>query len=108
MAFRIYHSSTFDKLLEKCEKNFRVWLDKIEDQLVDNPYAGDPLGVRWFREKKYGIYRVYFLIYEEYQTVFMVNMSEKKDQQKIINTIRLLLDVYQDEIKHLIENNPPT
>jgi len=35
MAFKIYHSKTFDEKLEKMPKDFILWLDKIEDQLGD-------------------------------------------------------------------------
>ncbi len=33
----------------------------------------------------------------------MVAISEKKDQQRVINTIFLLTDNYKDEIKNLIK-----
>lgn len=78
-------------------------LDNIEDQLVENPYVGDPIKVHWFREKKHSKFRVYYLIYEETKAVYIVNISEKKDQQRIINTIWMLLEYYQNEIKNLIK-----
>lgn len=34
----------------------------------------------------------------------MVAISEKKDQQKVINTIRLLFDFFRNEIEKLIED----
>ncbi len=34
MVFAIYHTSTFDKHLEKMPKDFKEWVEKIEDQLV--------------------------------------------------------------------------
>ena len=101
----IYHSVKFDRELEKFDKDFKDWLDKIEDQLVENPYSGDPLGVTWFREKKYKNYRIYFLIYENISSVFMVGISSKKDQQKVINTIRLMLEFLKDEIENLTKKN---
>ncbi len=76
-------------------------MEKIQDQFVENPYAGKPLGVEWLREKKYGNRRIYYLIYEDLITVFMADISEKKDQQKVINTIRIFLDVYRGELKKL-------
>ncbi len=99
--YAIYHSSRFDKELEKFGNDFKVWLDKMEEQLVKSPYSGDPLGVKWFREKKYKNYRVYFLVYDDISSVFMVGISDKKDQQKVINTIRLLLDFFRDELERL-------
>ena len=101
--YKIFHSKTFDKKLSDQEKEFQQWLDKIENQLVENPYAGDPIGVAWFREKKHDKFRVYYLIYEHVKSVYMVGISEKKDQQKVINTIKLLLKFYQKEIEDLVK-----
>ncbi len=105
MAFEIYHSKTFDEKLEGMSKDFKLWLDKIEDQLVNNPYVGDPLRVRWFREKKKNGFRIYYLIYEDIKTVYLVNISGKKDQQVIINTIWLLIDNFKEEIMNLVKKN---
>jgi len=103
--YAIYHSVKFDKELGKFDKDFKNWLDKIEDQLVENPYAGDSLGIDWFREKKHKKFRIYFLVYDNLQSVFMVGISEKKDQQKVINTIRLLMDFFREEIENLAKGS---
>ncbi|MBI2669144.1 hypothetical protein HYX14_04855 [Candidatus Woesearchaeota archaeon] len=102
MSYIIFHSRTFDKELEKFPKDFHDWLDRIEDQLVLNPYVGDHLRVPWLREKKRGGFRVYYLIYEDLPAVYLVAISDKKDQQKIINTIFLLIDNFKEEIRILI------
>ncbi len=34
----------------------------------------------------------------------MVAIRDKKDQQKVINTIRLLLDFFKEEIENLAKN----
>ncbi len=77
-------------------------VDNIEDQLEINPYVGKPLGTKWFREKKLGKYRVYYLIYEDLKAVYIITISGKKDQQKAINTIRHFLDKYRGEIEDLV------
>jgi len=102
-TYKIYHSSRFDRDLSKFDKSFQDKLDKIEDKLVENPYIGDPLNVKWFREKRIGKFRIYYLIYEDLDSVFMVAISEKKDQQKLINTVRLLFDYFKNEIEKLVE-----
>ncbi len=84
-------------------KDFREWVGKIEDQLVENPYVGDQIRVPWFREKKKEKYRVYYLIYDEFKVVYVVGISAKKDQQMVINTIWLLVDQFKDEIRNLIQ-----
>jgi mRNA-degrading endonuclease RelE of RelBE toxin-antitoxin system len=103
--FNVYHSSRFDRELSKFDKKFQDSVDKIEDQIVENPYTGDPLNVRWFREKRYGKYRIYFLVYEDLQAAIMVAISEKKDQQKVINTIKLLFSFFRTELENLIKED---
>ena len=102
---KVYHSSRFDRELAKYDKLFQNRVDNIEDQLVENPYVGDPLNVKWFREKRYGKYRIYFLIYEDLQSVIMVGISKKRDQQKVINTIRLLFNFFREELERLIQED---
>ncbi len=99
MTFKVYRSETFNKILTKFPKDFKEWVDKIESQLINNPYIGDPIKVPWFREKKKDKYRIYYLIYEELKKVYLVNISEKKDQQKVINAIWFLLENYKEEIE---------
>ena len=100
--YKIYHSARFEKELLKFDSCFQEQVDKIEDKLVVNPYIGDSLNVRWFREKRIGKYRIYYLIYENLDSIFMVAISEKKDQQKVINTIRLLFDFFKKELENLL------
>ena len=52
MPFAIFHSKTFDEELETFSDEFKNWVDKMEDQLVENPFVGDHIRVPWFREKK--------------------------------------------------------
>lgn len=53
MPYAIFHSQTFDGKLRAFPKEFQEWVDKMETQLTENPYVGDPIRVRWFREKKH-------------------------------------------------------
>ena len=101
MVFVIFHSATFGKALNGFPNDFKLWVDKMEDQLVENPYVGDPIRVPWFREKKKDKYRIYYLIYDDIKAVYLVGISDKKDQQRVINTVWLLLDYFRDEIRNL-------
>jgi mRNA-degrading endonuclease RelE of RelBE toxin-antitoxin system len=103
MAFAVFHSHTFDKSLARMPKDFKEWLDKVECQLAENPYVGDQIRVPWFREKKKGTFRAYYLIYDELRAVYFVGISAKKDQQTVINTIWLLLDHFKEEIQNLVQ-----
>ena len=106
--FKIYHSKRFDAELSKFDKNFLDRVDKIEDQLIINPYAGDPIDAKWFREKRIDEKRIYFLIYENLDSVLMVAVSDKKDQQKVINTVKLLLDFFKEEIINFVNKEDLT
>jgi len=103
--YKVFHSARFDKELSKFNLNFQEKVDRIENQLVQNPYAGKLLGVKWFRERKIEEHRVYYLVYDNLESVFMVAISRKKDQQKVINTIKLLFDYFRDEIKRLTKDS---
>ena len=98
---KVYESKIFSDKLINMPQEFKDWVEKIESQLVSNPFVGKPLGADWFREKKHEKYRIYYLVYEEFVAVFMVNLSEKKDQQKVINTIKLFLEMYREELMEL-------
>lgn len=103
MPFAVFRAEIFDKKLQGFPNDFKTWVDKIENQLVENPYVGDPIRVKWFREKKLGKFRVYYVIYEEEKIIYMVGISEKKDQQKVISTLWFLLDQFKDEIANLMK-----
>jgi len=38
----------------------------------------------------------------------MVAISEKKDQQKVINTIKLLMDLFRNELENLLNKKDIT
>jgi mRNA-degrading endonuclease RelE of RelBE toxin-antitoxin system len=105
VAYKIFYTATFESKLEKSERTIQEWLEKILDQLVENPFVGKPIRVKWFREKKFGKYRFYYLIFEDLKSVYFVNMSDKKNQQTIINSILLLLDIYKKELEELQKEN---
>lgn len=87
MPYQIYKTETFSKLYEAMEKVEQEWVDKIKLQLIENPQVGKPLRFEWFREKKFGDKRLYYLIYKDVSKILLVSFGTKKDQQKIINHI---------------------
>ena len=102
--YKIFFTQTFRKKLEKQENIFNEWFEKILDQVSRNPFVGKPIRYSWFREKKFDKYRAYYLVYSDSKTVYFVDISEKKDQQKVINSICLLLDFYKDEIERILKD----
>ena len=101
--YKVFRSERFNRELNKHERILLDYVDNLEEKLAENPYTGKPLGLNWFREKKLDKYRIYYLIYEDLDSVFMAAISEKKDQQKVINTIRLLLEYFKEELRRLLE-----
>jgi len=102
MVFKIFTTKTFQEKISKQNLKFVYWSKKAFSQLETNPFVGKPLGVKWFREKKFENYRIYYIIFEEKRVVYVVNLSTKKDQQKIINSIWFLLNHYKKEIELLL------
>ena len=103
--YKVFRSVGFQEEIAKYNKSIQDRVDKIEDKLVDNSEYGSPLGTKWFRETRFENYRIYYLIYEDLQAVYMVAISGKKDQQKTINTIRLFLEFFREEIIRLVREN---
>jgi len=102
VEFKVFVTQTFQSKLLKQDKKFKAWAENVFNQFTVNPFAGKPLGVKWFREKRLENFRVYFLVFEDKKSVFVINLSTKKDQQRIINSIWLLLDTYKKELEDLL------
>ncbi len=103
--YKVFRSIAFQEEIAKYDKFVQDRIDKIEDKLIYNSEYGNPLGTKWFRESRFENYRIYYLVYEDLQAIYMVAISGKKDQQKIINTIKLFLDFFREEIEKLVRKN---
>lgn len=99
MTYEIYTTKEFDKDFSKLDSSIQRAIGNEIEQLEKNPYVGKPLGYKFFREKKIKNYRFYYLIYDEYVVVFIIALSDKKDQQRSINSIKALIPFYKSEIK---------
>ncbi len=102
MKFKVFTTEEFDRRYGKLDREIQRQIAREIDQLEENPFVGKPLGYSFFREKKVQGYRVYYLIYEEYVVVFVVTLSEKKDQKNTITTIKNLIPYYREEIRKRI------
>ena len=78
--FRIFRSEWYNNKFEKLDKSEQEIVSKFEQQLKLHPYSGKPLGYEFFREKKFGSKRILFLVYNEYNTLFLVTITDKKAQ----------------------------
>jgi mRNA-degrading endonuclease RelE of RelBE toxin-antitoxin system len=105
MEWHILKTELFDRKFEKLDKGVQQQIERTRDQLKQNPYVGKSLQLEFFREKKIGKFRVYYLVYKEYSVVYMITISEKKDQQRTINTIHLFLNQYRKEIEEWVQSH---
>lgn len=95
MQFEVYKTDSFARTFETLEKDEKEWIRKMVLQLKNNPLAGKPLKFPWFREKKYKGKRLYFILYEEFGKILLVAFGDKKEQQKIIDSILRNLDAFK-------------
>lgn len=103
MAYAVYTTESFEKEVSKLSLSDREIIQKIYLQIRDNPYVGDALRYRFFREKRIREKRLYFLIYDEFSAVLVVSISGKKIQQKTIDCIIKYLPEYKEYIKQAIK-----
>ena len=100
MSFRVFTTEAFNKDFKNLTKDEQVRIKNIRDkQLKNSPYVGKPLNYTWFREKKIAGKRLYFLIYDDLCAVLIVAWSDKKTQQATINSIKLALDFYKEDVR---------
>ena len=97
--YQIFTTEQFDTDFKEIDNSIKIQIEDEIEQLETNPYVGKPLGYKFFREKKVQGFRIYYLIYDNYVVVYLIAISDKKDQQKVINQIKRLLPFYKEEIK---------
>lgn len=95
--FRIFKTTEFDTDFSKLDGSEQIRVEKILNQLSEHGREiGKPLaGLNFFREKKFGGKRLYYLMYENFLIVLVVAISNKKAQQATINKIIFDLQKYQ-------------
>lgn len=101
--FRVFRSEWYETKLSKIDKSEINRISKFEQSLKETPYSGKPLGYKFFREKKFNGKRLLFLIYEEHKCVFLITITDKKMQQKVIDIIKENLDIYKEELEKKIK-----
>lgn len=107
MGYKVFRTQKFDKeVLKQLSSAQQKQVENFEKkQLTDNPFAGDPLGYKFFREKRIGGKRIYFLVYEDLKAVLMVAISDKKTQQETINRIKEHLSGYLSVVREAIKQH---
>ena len=100
--FKVFRTAEFEKLLKKLlTKEEQARINKIEGEIAEKGFAGDPLGFNFLREKRISGKRVYFLVYDDLKAVLMVSISDKKAQQITIDKIKEFLPEFRRLMERL-------
>ena len=102
--FRAFRTDWYEKKLKKLISEEQERIKDIEQELKKSPYDGKPLGYTFFREKKFNGKRLLFLVYENHKAIFLITITDKKTQQKVIDLIKVNLDAYKEQLEKILKN----
>ena len=105
MAYAVYATESFDKETESLSQSDKDIIQKIFLQLKENPYSGDQIRYKFFREKRIREKRLYFLIYDDLSAVLAVAFGGKKEQEETIDEIIKLLPEFKIYAQNLINQD---
>jgi mRNA-degrading endonuclease RelE of RelBE toxin-antitoxin system len=105
MIYAVYTTNSFDKEIESLSESDKKRIQRIFLQLKVNPYVGDQIQYRFFREKRMNEKRVYYLIYDELSAVLVVAFGGKKAQQGTIDRIIELFPEFKIYLKKLLKRD---
>jgi len=105
IRFHLFKTIQFEKRFDQLDHGEQTQLQNLLDQLViQGDIIGKPLaGKPFFREKKFGGKRVYYLFYREFQTIFVVGLGNKKQQQETIGQVLAELPLYRQSVIELLK-----
>ena len=103
MAYAVYTTESFEKEIKKLPDPDKKMIQKIFLQLKENPYVGDQIRYRFFREKRIREKRIYYLIYEDLSAVLVAAFGGKKAQQETIDRIIELLPEFKIYLEKLLK-----
>jgi mRNA-degrading endonuclease RelE of RelBE toxin-antitoxin system len=99
-VFRVFTTAEFDRDFRKLDSQEQKVVTKILRQIKEQGnVVGKPLaGLTFFREKKFGGKRLYYLIYEGQLLILALAISTKKTHQATVNAILSDLERYKRHI----------
>jgi mRNA-degrading endonuclease RelE of RelBE toxin-antitoxin system len=103
MAYAVYITESFEKEIKKLPDSDKSIIQNIFLQLKENPYVGDQIRYRFFREKRIREKRVYYLVYDDLSAVLVVAFGGKKEQQETIDRIIRLLPEFKIYLQKLLK-----
>ena len=104
MAYAVYITEEVEKQTEKLPESDKEIIKKIYLQLKENPYAGDQIRYRFFREKRLREKRIYYLIYDNLSAVLIVAFGGKKVQRETIEEVIKDFPYFKSYIENLLNN----
>ena len=105
MAYAVYALNVFDKEMDKLPKFDKEIIQKILLQLKENPYTGDQIRYKFFREKRVKEKRIYYLVYDDLKIVLMVAVGGKKAQKETIDNIVEYFKEYRKYVERLTNSS---
>jgi len=105
MSYEVYATESFEKEIKKLSPKDKKALQKIFSQLKENPYVGDAIRFKFFREKRLREKRIYYLVYDDFCVVLLTAFGGKKAQQETINKILEMLPEFKEYIKKILGKN---
>jgi len=105
MEYSVYiHPTVYKEVILKLSSNNQDRINNLVQQLAVNPYVGDQLQIKYIREKRFDDKRIYHVVFEDLKAVLIVVISDKKTQQKTIDSIKLNINKYRDYVKSIMDS----
>lgn len=101
MTYAVYTTKEFDVQFGKLQDSDNLIVQKIFTQVKENPYVGDAIRYRFFREKRIREKRIYYLVYEDLKIVLFISIGNKKIQQATINKAISFFSEFREYAKSL-------
>ena len=106
MKYQVFiHPSIYQEVILKMSSNDQNRIDNLVQQFTQNPYVGDSLQIRSIREKRFDGKRIYYVVFDDLKSVLIVALSDKKIQQRTIDSIKSRLNDYREYIISIKDNN---
>ena len=106
MTYAVYTIDSFEKEFEKLPESDKNIIQKIFLQLKENPYVGNQIRYRFFREKRIEEKRLYYLVYDDLSAVLVVAFGGKKAQEETIDEIIKFLPEFKTYLQDLLNKKP--
>ncbi len=105
MVYAVYTTESFQEQIKSLSDSEKRVIGKVYLQLKGNPYVGDQIRYRFFREKRIKEKRIYYLVYDNLASVLVVAFGGKKAQQETIEEIIKDFPEYRKYMEKLLKKS---